>query len=60
MRQEVAELEEEANEMAKWMSEKKAIDAIREAKEKLEEAAHQLEIAERQGDYEGRKQAQVG
>ena len=38
---------------AKWMSEKEAIDAIREAKEKLEEAAHQLEIAERQGDYEG-------
>ena len=61
MRQEIAELEDEANEMrAKWMSEKEAIDAIREAKEKLEEATHQLEIAERQGDYEGASKIKFG
>ncbi len=61
IRDEIAAKEEEANEMrAKWMSEKEAIDAIRDAKERLEEAAHQLEIAERQGDYEGASKLKFG
>jgi ATP-dependent Clp protease ATP-binding subunit ClpB len=58
---EIATKEEEANEMrAKWMSEKEAIDAIRDAKEKLDDAAHQLEIAERHGDYEGASKLKFG
>ena len=61
IRNEVAALEEEANEMrAKWMSEKEAIDAIRNAKERLEEATRQLEIAERHGDYEGASKLKFG
>ena len=61
IRDDIAAKEEEANEMrAKWMSEKEAIDAIRDAKERLEEAAHQLEIAERQGDYEGASKLKFG
>lgn len=61
IRAEMADFEEEANEMrAQWMSEKEAIDAIRNAKERLEEAAHQLEIAERHGDYEGASKLKFG
>jgi ATP-dependent Clp protease ATP-binding subunit ClpB len=61
IRDEIATQEEEANEMrAKWMSEKEAIDAIRDAKEKLDDAAHQLEIAERHGDYEGASKLKFG
>jgi ATP-dependent Clp protease ATP-binding subunit ClpB len=45
---------------AKWMSEKEAIDAIRNAKERLEEATRQLEIAERHGDYEGASKLKFG
>ena len=61
IRDSIAELEEEANEMrAKWMSEKEAIDAIRNAKERLEEATRQLEIAERHGDYEGASKLKFG
>jgi ATP-dependent Clp protease ATP-binding subunit ClpB len=61
IRSEMADFEEEANEMrAQWMSEKEAIDAIRNAKERLEEAAHQLEIAERHGDYEGASKLKFG
>jgi len=61
IRDEIATQEEEANGMrAKWLSEKEAIDAIRDAKEKLEEASHQLDIAERQGDYEGASKLKFG
>jgi ATP-dependent Clp protease ATP-binding subunit ClpB len=61
MQEEMLVLEEEANEMrAKWMSEKEAIDAIRNAKERLEEASHQLDIAEREGDYEGASRIKFG
>jgi len=61
IREDIAAQEEDANEMrAKWMSEKEAIDAIRDAKEKLEEATHQLEIAERHGDYEGASKLKFG
>jgi ATP-dependent Clp protease ATP-binding subunit ClpB len=61
MKEEMAALEEQANEMrAKWMSEKEAIDAIRNAKEQLEDASHQLDIAEREGDYEGASRIKFG
>jgi ATP-dependent Clp protease ATP-binding subunit ClpB len=61
IKEEIAALEEESHEMrAKWMGEKEAIDAIGEAKEKLEEASHQLEIAERQGDFEGASKLKFG
>ena len=61
MKEEMLVLEEEANEMrAKWMSEKEAIDAIRNAKERMEEASHQLDIAEREGDYEGASRIKFG
>ncbi len=61
IRDDIARLEEEANEMrAKWMSEKEAIEAIRDAKERLEEASRQLEIAERHGDYEGASKLKFG
>jgi ATP-dependent Clp protease ATP-binding subunit ClpB len=61
IKEEIAALEEESHEMrAKWMGEKEAIDAIGEAKEKLEEANHQLEIAERQGDFEGASKLKFG
>ena len=61
MQEEMRVLEEQANEMrAKWMSEKEAIDAIRNAKERLEEASHQLDIAEREGDYEGASRIKFG
>jgi ATP-dependent Clp protease ATP-binding subunit ClpB len=61
MRQDIADLEEESNEMrASWIAEKDAIEAIRSAKEKLEELSHQLDIAEREGDYEGASRIKFG
>ena len=61
MREEIGNLEEESNEMrASWMAEKEALEAIRSAKEKLEELSHQLEIAERQGDFDGASKIKFG
>ncbi len=61
MRQDIARLEEEARELkARWNAEKEAIEGIRAAKERLEELAHQLELAERHGDYEGAGKIKFG
>ncbi|RME26863.1 MAG: ATP-dependent chaperone ClpB [Deltaproteobacteria bacterium] len=61
MREEIATLEEEARELkARWLAEKDAIEGIREARERLEELNHQLEIAERSGDYEGASRIKFG
>jgi ATP-dependent Clp protease ATP-binding subunit ClpB len=50
---ELAELGERFNEMnARWQNEKGAIDAINEAKARLEEAGREAEQAEREGDLE--------
>ncbi|MGE0067134.1 MAG: ATP-dependent chaperone ClpB [Solirubrobacterales bacterium] len=50
---EVAELNESFNEMnTRWQNEKDAIDAINEAKEKLEGAVREAEQAEREADLE--------
>ena len=61
MQQEIANLEEESNELrARWMAEKDAIEAIQSAKQQLEELSHQLEIAERQQDLEGASRMKFG
>ena len=61
MQEEVANLEVESNEMrAIWVAEKEAIEAIRAAKESLEELSHQLEIAERHSDFEGASRIKFG
>ncbi len=50
---ELADLREQVNEMkAHWMAEKEAIDAIRGAKERLEQAHRDAERAEREADLE--------
>ncbi len=50
---ELAELGERAGEMrARWQSEKTAIEAIKGAKQRLDEAHHELERAERAADLE--------
>src|SRR4051794_2240598 len=50
---ELAELHERSGEMrARWQAEKSAIDAIKEAKSRLDEAHHDLERAERAADLE--------
>jgi ATP-dependent Clp protease ATP-binding subunit ClpB len=50
---ELAELRERSAEMkARWQNEKEAIDAINGAKERLEEATHEAERAEREADLE--------
>jgi ATP-dependent Clp protease ATP-binding subunit ClpB len=50
---ELAELNETFNEMnARWQNEKDAIDAINEAKARLEEAGREAERAEREADLE--------
>jgi ATP-dependent Clp protease ATP-binding subunit ClpB len=61
LREEVAALEEEANEMkAVWNAEKDALDDINASKERIEELSHQLEIAERTGDFEGASKIKYG
>ncbi len=61
MREELSALEEESGELrAQWNAEKSAIDAIQEAREKVEELQHQLEIAERHGDYAGASEIKFG
>jgi ATP-dependent Clp protease ATP-binding subunit ClpB len=52
MRGEIANLEEESNGLrARWNAEKEALDAIQDARRSIEELQHQLELAERQGNY---------
>ncbi len=50
---ELADLRERSGEMkARWQNEKEAIDAINQARERLEEATHEAERAEREADLE--------
>ena len=61
MREELAAWKEEVNELkARWMTEKNAIEEIRDSKEQLEGLQHELEVAKRQGDYNGAAEIQYG
>jgi ATP-dependent Clp protease ATP-binding subunit ClpB len=58
---ELANLNEERNAlMARWQTEKAAIQAIRDAKAKIDEAKIQLEQAERRADLEGAARLRYG
>jgi ATP-dependent Clp protease ATP-binding subunit ClpB len=58
---ELADLRERSNEMkAHWKGEKEAIDAIRSAKERLEQAHRDAERAEREADLERAAQLRYG
>ncbi len=61
MRQDIAAIEEESRELkARWNAEKDAIEGIRASRERIEELSHQLELAERHGDYEGAGKIKFG
>ncbi|MAA79479.1 MAG: ATP-dependent chaperone ClpB [Deltaproteobacteria bacterium] len=61
MREEIANMEEECNELkAQWQTEKSAIESISAIKEKLEELNHQYEMATRQNDYSTASQLLYG
>ena len=52
MEEDIANMEEECHQLyGQWQSEKSAIDAISLAKEQIEEANHELEVATRHGDF---------
>jgi ATP-dependent Clp protease ATP-binding subunit ClpB len=58
---ELADLREKSNEMkAHWMAEKEAIDAIRGAKERLEQAHRDAERAERDADLQRAAELRYG
>jgi ATP-dependent Clp protease ATP-binding subunit ClpB len=58
---ELANLNEERNAlMARWQTEKTAIDSIREVKARIDEAKLQLEQAERRADLEGAARLRYG
>jgi len=58
---ELAELREGSSEMkARWQNEKQAIDAIKTAKARLEEAGREAERAEREADLEGAAKLRYG
>jgi ATP-dependent Clp protease ATP-binding subunit ClpB len=61
MRANIADLEEESRGLrAQWEAEKSALDGIQDARRMVEEFAHQLEIAERHGDYAGASEIKFG
>jgi ATP-dependent Clp protease ATP-binding subunit ClpB len=61
MRADIADLEEESRGLrAQWEAEKSALDGIQDARRMVEELAHQLEIAERHGDYAGASEIKFG
>ncbi len=61
LRAELAELQEQSNEMkAHWTREKDAIAATAEVKEQLEQAGHDVERAEREGDLEKAAELRYG
>jgi ATP-dependent Clp protease ATP-binding subunit ClpB len=61
MADDIAALEEEANALrARWLGEKDAIESIQKSREKIEELGHQLELAERHGDFEGASKIKFG
>ena len=58
---ELADLREQSNEMkAHWMGEKEAIDAIRSAKERMEQAHRDAERAEREADLQRAAELRYG
>lgn len=58
---ELAELQEKLDDMiAHWQNEKEAISAIRDTKERIEEARTEAERAEREGDLERAAQLRYG
>jgi ATP-dependent Clp protease ATP-binding subunit ClpB len=61
MHAEIADLQEEANELrARWNAEKEALDGMQDARRLIEELTHQLEIAERHGDYAAASEIKYG
>jgi ATP-dependent Clp protease ATP-binding subunit ClpB len=61
MADDIAALEEESNALrARWLSEKDAIESIQKSREKIEELSHQLELAERHGDFEAASKIKFG
>ncbi len=61
LREDIAALEEQANELrARWLAEKEILESIQEKKQEVEELTHQLEIAERHGDYAGASEIKYG
>ncbi|MBJ7348420.1 MAG: AAA family ATPase, partial [Thermoleophilaceae bacterium] len=61
LKAELAELQEQSNEMkAHWSREKTAIDAIRDSKEKLDAAGHEIDKAEREGDLQRAAELRYG
>ncbi|MBJ7348215.1 MAG: ATP-dependent chaperone ClpB [Thermoleophilaceae bacterium] len=61
LKAELAELQEQSNEMkAHWSREKTAIDAIRDSKEQLDAAGHEVEKAEREGDLQRAAELRYG
>jgi ATP-dependent Clp protease ATP-binding subunit ClpB len=61
MADDIAALEEESNALrARWLSEKDAIESIQKSREKIEELGHQLELAERHGDFEAASKIKFG
>lgn len=61
MHAEIADLQEEANELrARWNAEKESLDGMQDARRLIEELTHQLEIAERHGDYAAASEIKYG
>ena len=61
MEEDIANMEEECHQLyGQWQAEKSAIDAISLAKEQIEEANHELEVATRHGDFQGASEIKFG
>jgi ATP-dependent Clp protease ATP-binding subunit ClpB len=59
--EELAEVKEKATAMrAQWMAQKDALTGIKEAKQRIEGIRHQIEMAQRKGDFEGAARLQYG
>ena len=58
---ELAEEKEKATAMrSKWMSEKEGLSAIKDIKTRAEKLRHEIEMAQRKGDFEGAARMQYG
>ncbi|WP_205695997.1 ATP-dependent chaperone ClpB [Conexibacter sp. SYSU D00693] len=58
---EVAELREESAAMtARWQAEKEAIEAVAALKERLEQARHEVDVAQREGDLQRAAELRYG
>jgi ATP-dependent Clp protease ATP-binding subunit ClpB len=61
LEQDIGSIEEKANELrARWQAEKSALEGIQDKRREVEELSHQLEIAERYGDYGGASEIKYG